>query len=56
MLFVTTPRILYVMIRDGDLTCDKAWEIYTTMRLRRCGLADVTKDELCTGRINDQKA
>jgi hypothetical protein len=53
VLFVTTPLILYALIRDGDLSCDEGWEIYRTMRLRRRGLPDLEKDELCAGKFLD---
>lgn len=53
VLFVTTPRILSAMIRDGDLSCDEGWEIYRTMRLRQRGMPDLGRDELCTGRFVD---
>jgi hypothetical protein len=53
VLFASTPKILYGMVRDDQVSCDEAWGIYMKMLDRDRGLPEIAQADLCAGRVPD---
>ena len=53
VLFASTPKILYGMVRDDQVSCDEAWAIFQKMLDRDRGLPMLTQAELCSGDVPD---